>query len=208
MNAIMITEQAFVDFVRENMKMLAWEYGLSSVDIAEYANVNRRVVQRCMTGEHIPDLVALHNISVMLDCPIERLIGYGFHVGGYGIDIAPTWKSYGNDGIIDIRKYDYDDPLQYISKNEWRDEISERLRLAMAASGVNWSKVARETGTSRAAYMKYKSGERLPSAAGLLNCCAAMGIRPSTIVSKKDGFVEYQLKMSPRLYYRLKNNVY
>lgn len=71
-----MSEVELMDIIAGNLSSLMEEKGYSQRDLAEDSGLSEAAISRYLKAQRIPNLKAIFNMCMVLDCEVEELVGY------------------------------------------------------------------------------------------------------------------------------------
>lgn len=65
-----------MDVIAGNLSSLMGEKGYSQRDLADDSGLSEAAISRYLKAQRIPNLKAIFNMCMVLDCEVEELVGY------------------------------------------------------------------------------------------------------------------------------------
>ena len=69
-----MSEVEFIDIFSLNLESILDEYGITSIELAKEAHLDIGSITRYLSGERMPSLRAIINLSMALNCSIDDLV--------------------------------------------------------------------------------------------------------------------------------------
>lgn len=71
-----MSEVELMDVIAGNLSSLMEEKGYSQRDLADDSGLSEAAISRYLKAQRIPNLKAIFNMCMVLDCEVEELVGY------------------------------------------------------------------------------------------------------------------------------------
>lgn len=69
-----MSEVEFIDIFSHNLESIMGEYGINRIELAKEAHLDKGSITRYLSGERMPSLRAIINLSMALNCSIDDLV--------------------------------------------------------------------------------------------------------------------------------------
>ena len=69
-----MSEVEFIDIFSHNLESIMVEYGINRIELAKEAHLDKGSITRYLSGERMPSLRAIINLSMELNCSIDDLV--------------------------------------------------------------------------------------------------------------------------------------
>ena len=69
-----MSEVEFIDIFSHNLESIIVEYGINRIELAKEAHLDKGSITRYLSGERMPSLRAIINLSMALNCSIDDLV--------------------------------------------------------------------------------------------------------------------------------------